>query len=127
MSYFAAETINNINGINEIAPSNDNGLTSTLTICTEAIENAIAAVNSLRHTFEAFGENYVDVSEETFVRRAAVAHNAFETVFFAAFNLLFTTNSQLETAKALANGAIAISKSNSAVGSNAEAVEKEAV
>lgn len=121
MSIFAAINTKEIN------PSNDNGFSTTLTLCTEALENAIAAIATLRETFNAFGENYVDVDEETFVNRAPASYAAFESLFYAAHTMLFSVNSQLETAKALAKGAKAISENNSAANHTNSTVEKEVI
>lgn len=112
MSYFAAETINNTNGINELVPCGDNGLTSTLTVCMDHIENAIVTMGSLVRTIDNLTDNYIEIGENAFVHRASLVRCALEGTAHSLCSILPPTETQLDIAKALATGALAICEAN---------------
>lgn len=112
MSYFAAETINNTNGTNELVPCGDNGLTSTLTVCMDHIENAIVTMGSLTRTIDNLTDNYIEIGENAFVHRASLVRCALEGTAHSLCSILPPTETQLDIAKALATGALAICEAN---------------
>lgn len=82
-----------------------NGYNTTLSVCREHLNDAYSAIMSARDMLSAFCEAYVDVDDETFIRRAVVSHSQFANAFSIAMTAMVDTGSLISTARALTFGA----------------------
>lgn len=93
-----------------VTPSNDKGVSSTLTVCECAISDAVAAIEALRGAASAFADSYSDVDMEVFQRRTGELQSLLQGFFFQTFTLLDSALSNMEIAKNLAVGAAGLSR-----------------
>ena len=85
--------------------ASSNGYNTTLSVCREHLNDAYSAIISARDMLSAFCEAYVDVDDETFIRRAVVSHAQFANAFSIAMTAMVDTGSLISTARALTFGA----------------------
>lgn len=105
-----------------IEPSNDQGVSSTLSVSTHAIEDALAAVEALKGLFSVLADNYIDVDTDVFNRRYAGLQEMLQGHSFQAFTYLDIVRSNLELAKGCNEGAAQLSKQLAAATAEKEVV-----
>lgn len=110
-----------------VEPSNDKGVSSTLSVSTHAIEDALAAVEALKGLFSVLADNYVDVDTDVFNRRYAGLQEMLQAHNYQAFTYLDIVRSNLELAKGCNEGAAQLSKQIAAASAAPATAKKEVV
>lgn len=87
-----------------------NSYTTTVALCREHIEDATAMLLAAKNALCAFSDQYVDVPDDVFARRAAVSHNQFINALCSAIEAIHDASEVLSTAKALAIGAVSLNQ-----------------